>query len=92
MQTEVIQLIAPPFFQWGRRRRVVVCPDTGFRGSGLMYVSRQGCPLHLPVVEGAFHILAALTCKIDPVIIILNIHRSLIPIYCYNITCVTIVQ
>ena len=25
----------------------MVCPDTGFRDSGLTYVSRQECPLHL---------------------------------------------
>ncbi len=27
-------------------RRVVACQDTGFRGPGLMYVSRQECLLH----------------------------------------------
>ena len=44
------------------------------------------------LVEGAFHILAASTRKRDPVIIALNIHRSLIPIHCYNVICVTIIQ
>ena len=43
-------------------------------------------------VEGALHILAASTCKSDPVIIILNVHGSFLPIHCYNIICVTKIQ
>ena len=34
-------------FQWGRQLRVVACQYTGFRGSGLKYMSRQECLLHL---------------------------------------------
>ena len=43
-------------------------------------------------VEGAFDIPAPSTCKSDPVTIILNLNRSFLPIHCYKITCITIIQ
>ena len=38
----------------GRRRRVVVCPETGLKGLGFIYASRQECPLHPKGGGGAF--------------------------------------
>ena len=43
-------------------------------------------------VEGAFRILGAPTCKCAPVIVILNVYGSFLPIHCYNIICVTQIQ